>query len=341
MQPESGFDFLSAPARHVPGHARWLGNAWAFKKALAAETGCEVVHFMDAREGLGYPRGRTRTVGTIHDYYFIRPSEYWRHRHRYPDWPIRLPYAMVARALERAAYRRLDGLIANSEATRARVSAAYRIPAGRFTTIYIGLEPPTGPGGIGVERCNAVLFVGGNPYRKGLDRLIRCLPNLGVPDVELWVAGARVPERLRNEAVRRGLADRIRELGRVDGDALRALYDRAKVVALPGVTEAFGLVFMEAMAAGCAVVGPVDGGAAELIEDGVNGYLVPHENDLLLQGRLRALLTDDQLRGRMAEAAARTLSGRTLGRMAVETGEAYEAVLGNRDRPGRHGSDAT
>lgn len=320
----SGMEFSPVPVRRLPRHARWIGHAWAFSRGLRALRDVDLVHFIDAREALWYRTQGIASVGTIHDYYFVEPRHYWSFS-RYPDWPLRAPYAAVARALERDAYRRVRALIANSDATRTRVAAAYH-PPGPMTTIHIGLDLDMTRGET-ADRADSILFVGGNPYRKGLDRLVRCLPDLAVAHAELWVVGTEIPSRLRSWAMRQGVWPRIRSLGTLHGDALMSLYRHAKVLALPGVTEAFGLVFMEAMAAGCAVVGPADGGTRELIHDGESGYLVPHGDDGLLRVRLNALLTDDTLRRSMVARAGEAVARHTVERMSSQTRDVYDAVL--------------
>ncbi|MBN1423562.1 glycosyltransferase family 4 protein [Candidatus Fermentibacteria bacterium] len=330
-----GLDFLPVPFRRLPNHARWMGHAWAFSRRLRPLRDVDLVHFIDAREALWFRTRDIASVGTVHDYYFVDPGYYWRHRSRYPDWPTRLAYATIARALERVAYGKVHALIANSDATKTRVLHAYH-PGGCMTTIHIGLDLAIDKGDA-AGRNDSILFVGGNPYRKGLDRLVACLPYLAVPDAELWVAGTRIPSPMASLAIKNGLWPRIKRFGLVHGDALASLYRKAKVVALPGVTEAFGLVFMEAMAAGCAVVGPSDGGAGELIHDGKDGFLVPYEDDELLRGRLNELLTDDELRQHMVDAAAQTVAQFTPHRMAVQTREVYDAALNVRSPIRREG----
>jgi phosphatidylinositol alpha-1,6-mannosyltransferase len=53
-----------------------------------------------------------------------------------------------------------------------------------------------------------------------------------------------------------------------------------------------GLVYLEAMARGKPVIGGAHGGAAEIIEDGITGYLVPHGDPIQLATSIEALLAD-------------------------------------------------
>ncbi len=74
---------------------------------------------------------------------------------------------------------------------------------------------------------------------------------------------------------------------------------RADVFALPSTGEGFGFVFLEAMAFGKPVVGAAAGGPTDLIEDGVNGFLVPPHDPQALVETLRRLLPDEALRAKL------------------------------------------
>jgi glycosyltransferase involved in cell wall biosynthesis len=66
-------------------------------------------------------------------------------------------------------------------------------------------------------------------------------------------------------------------------------------------SEALGNVFLEAQAAGCAVIGTRVGGIPEIIEDGHTGFLVPHSDPAAAAEVLQKLITDAELRQRLAE----------------------------------------
>jgi phosphatidylinositol alpha-1,6-mannosyltransferase len=144
--------------------------------------------------------------------------------------------------------------------------------------------------------------------RKGFDVLIDAVADL--PDVQLAIAGAgRDRARLVRRAGRRGIADRVRFLGRVpDDDDFPRLYGCADVFAMPcrerwgGLeAEGFGIVFLEAAAAGVPVVAGRSGGSHEAVVDGETGFVV--EGAAAVRGALATLLADDGLRRRMGEAA--------------------------------------
>lgn len=330
-QVENASDLAFMPIHQRPGpgsHARWLTMSHAFSRHLGASPAFDIVHFLDAREALLYHGAGPALVGTVHDYYFSSPLQFWRERAYYPDWIQRLCYATMVRALEPRAYRKARFLIMNSEATRHKTTDAYRLPNAKSKTIYIGLEFDTAQKSYR-KRRDAVLFVGGNPYRKGLPRLMRAVAELRRrwPSLELWVVGTSLPRSLGEAGARLVAEHALKVYPVLSAEALGELYQTARVFALPGLTEAFGLVFLEAMAYDCPVIGPEDGGAQEIIIDGKTGFLIPAKRDDLLLLRLSQYLADKVLREEIATAARERLAQFSPRKMARETLACYEAVV--------------
>jgi phosphatidyl-myo-inositol dimannoside synthase len=145
--------------------------------------------------------------------------------------------------------------------------------------------------------------------RKGFDELIDAVA--GLPDVQLAIAGAgRDRHRLEARAARRGMTGRVRFLGRVpDDETFPRLYASADVFATPcrdrwgGLeAEGFGIVFLEAAAAGVPSVAGRSGGSHEAVIDGETGFVVESRAEDV-RGALGAVLADDALRERMGIAA--------------------------------------
>jgi len=93
-----------------------------------------------------------------------------------------------------------------------------------------------------------VLFVGNLIKRKGLDYLIQAAGD--IPDIDFVIVG-KGKERERLETV---APENVKFLGYVSDEDLIDLYSRALIFCLPSMGEGFGLVLLEAMASGCAVV---------------------------------------------------------------------------------------
>jgi phosphatidyl-myo-inositol dimannoside synthase len=134
---------------------------------------------------------------------------------------------------------------------------------------------------------------------KGADELIGAVSQLrsSFPALRLLaVGGGNDLARLQNLASELGVADRVHFLEGVSRKELAACYAHADVFALPSTGEGFGLVFLEAMAFARPVVGAACGGTTDVIEDGVNGLLVPPGEPQRLAKALARLLRDSALR---------------------------------------------
>ncbi len=174
-----------------------------------------------------------------------------------------------------------------------------------------------------------VLFVGRLVPYKGVDVLLEALS--GLDAVALIVGQGPLRARLEEQSRALLVADRVRFLGSVDDDELAALYRACNVFVLPSVTrqEAFGVVQLEAMAAGKPVVSTDLGtGVGWVNRDGETGYVVPPRNVRALHDALARLLSDPVLQKRMGAAAAKRISSAfTLERMIDDTLALYRDVV--------------
>jgi len=103
--------------------------------------------------------------------------------------------------------------------------------------------------------------------------------------------------------------------GRVDRNTLFVQYQQADLLVLPSVTmngqtEGLGVVLLEAMAAGVPVIGSRTGGIPDIIEDGVNGLLVPPGDPGALADAILSILSDPDLADRFRTAGLQTVQER-------------------------------
>ena len=171
-----------------------------------------------------------------------------------------------------------------------------------------------------------VLFVGRLIYYKGADVLVRAMAHV---DADLVMIGAGPLEgELRAIAAAHDIADRITWLGPQTDDELAAWYHAADVFALPSVarSEAFGLVQIEAHAAGTPVVSTnLTTGVPYANLDGVTGLTVPVGDAPALAIALNRILNDNELRARLGmQAKARALADFTIPRMVEQTLAVYD-----------------
>ena len=133
---------------------------------------------------------------------------------------------------------------------------------------------------------------------KGMDTLITALPRLLTqrPEVQLVLAGSGDDRAwLEDLAEQNGVNRHVHFLAGLSYSELAACYAACEIFALPSGGEGFGLVYLEAMACGKPVIGGLHGGAPEVIQDGVTGYLVTHGDAVQLATSLEALLADPAL----------------------------------------------
>ena len=174
-----------------------------------------------------------------------------------------------------------------------------------------------------------VLFVGRLVPYKGVDVLLDALSRL---DAAATIVGDG-PQRAALEAQARalGISGRVKFLGSVGEEELAALYRACDVFALPSVTrqEAFGVVQLEAMAAGKPVVSTELGtGVGWVNRDSETGFVVPPRDAAAFSEALSCLLADATLRQNMGDAAMRRVrSAFTVDRMIDDTLALYRDVM--------------
>lgn len=174
-----------------------------------------------------------------------------------------------------------------------------------------------------------LLFVGTWHFRKGITTLVDAFTALHAqrPDVTLTVAGSNVP----GEAVLRhfpaSVQPNVTTCPPLAASELANLYHTHDIFVLPSLYEGFGMVFLEAMAAGMAVVGTETGGMPDLIEHGTDGFLIPRRDPAALRHTLTALLHDDALRVAVGERARSKAAQYMWERAARHTADVYQELV--------------
>jgi glycosyltransferase involved in cell wall biosynthesis len=157
------------------------------------------------------------------------------------------------------------------------------------------------------------LFVGRVASNKGLPTLLEALARLdGTYRRSLVLMGRDWGERSALEAQARklGIVDRVRFLGHVESaEAYRSVIRRACALVLPSEWEAFGLVLLEAMAAGTPIVATAVGGVPEVLDGGRAGRLVPFGDAGALASALRSVIADASETGRLRAAGRERVLG--------------------------------
>ena len=234
----------------------------------------------------------------------------WHHSDLLRPWWAPQTYGRLQAAL----YRRADCVIVSSpnladasvlvQQARRVAIVPFGIPLARYrqddartraavAAIHLAIPGPR------------LLFVGRLVYYKGVHVLIDAM---AACRGTLMIAGEGPLEAdLRQQVAARGLTDRVVFLGHVSDEDLPHYYRAADLFVLPSIakTEAFGVVQLEAMAAGRAVVSTnLPTGVPWVNQDGVSGLVVPPGDADALATALTRLLDDDPLRERLSRNAA-------------------------------------
>jgi rhamnosyl/mannosyltransferase len=247
----------------------------------------------------------------------------------------------AVRPLEEVVYRRSSAVLTTSPAyarssalLRAHASKVHVVPLGVETRTWVSPDPASMAslrariGGVGDEPL--WLSVGRLVYYKGLSTAVRALAR--VPG--RWVVIGTGPEgqSLQALAAELGVADRIVWLGEVEPAQLVAAFHLASALWFPSNarSEAFGLVQVEAMAAGCPVVNcSIDGsGVAWVAPHGEAALTVPRDDVASFAAAASRLLGSSELRGRLAEGARRRARAFEQADIAARTLALYAEAVG-------------
>ncbi len=304
---------LGASVRH-----NWR-RVQKLRQVIKAESPEIVISFVDtvnvltllATRGLGLP---------------VIISERTEPRHHNPGrmWP----------GLRRLTYPWADAIVAQSASVCQwlRHLAGKRpvctvIPNPINPDILEGQDTPSGETAptAGPRDRRLIMSLGRFSQEKGYDLLIKAfaLIALDYPRWDLLIIGDG-PERdtLRQLAAELDIGPRVHFPGRLKNPAM--LLSQADLFVLPSRYEGFPNALLEAMACGVAVISfDCPSGPREIIRDGVDGLLVPSENIQGLSAAIARLMTDDDLRKRLAAKALEVNE-----RFSLEkVGKRWEALL--------------
>jgi UDP-glucose:(heptosyl)LPS alpha-1,3-glucosyltransferase len=179
--------------------------------------------------------------------------------------------------------------------------------------------------GIGADDL-LLLFVGMNFEVKGLDTIIAAMAGARAAkpgaNIRLLVVGRGDENQYRGIAQSMEIADAVIFAGKqVEG--LERYYRAADIFILLSKFDTFGMVVLEAMAAGLPVIVSSNVGAKDLVEEGVNGFVLPGCRDAEAAADRIARLSDKGLRETMGAAAMRTASGHDWDELADNIASLY------------------
>lgn len=287
-------------------------------ESLLREDSFDIIHAISPCRGadIYQPRGGT-VAETIERNLAMRRMGAVRSLKRYANrFNFKQRYML---ALERQILGGAEGpiVVAISRYVARQLKEHYNLQDGRIRTIYNGVNPEGGTDDARARDRAAireefgiadndllVLLVAHNFQLKGVGRWMEALARLvrcGVRDVRSLVIGKGESPRWHNLAARLGIARHLTLIG--PSDRVQAFRCAGDVVVHPTYYDPCSRVVLEAMVAGLPCITTRWDGASEIIEDGVNGYVVDDPTNIAALADHVERLRDVSLRLRMGEAA--------------------------------------
>jgi glycosyltransferase involved in cell wall biosynthesis len=227
----------------------------------------------------------------------------------HPNWQN-----IIYQIVEKRYLKDVDGFIFNSNSTREVVEGLVGEKKVSVVAYPAGdrLNPEISADTIRTRSIREgplrLLFLGNLISRKGLLLLLDALAGIQMDEWRLSVVGSLEMDRLYVKRImstiqQRGLLDRIEFMGQLVEDELNQVMEDSHAMVMPSIYEGFGIAYLEGMGFGLPAIASTAGGAAEIITPGVDGFLVPPDNAILLRDHLMGLITDRGLLASMSLAA--------------------------------------
>lgn len=240
----------------------------------------------------------------------------------------------VFRPLLAPIFRALDAPVAVSGMAKKTVADHF---SGEFRVVPNGVDAESFAPGTSATRRDPheVLFVGRHDDRKGLSVLLAAFTRLSetMSEAKLTIVGSR-PEEVR---LPEALLSSVEVRGVVSEEGLIRAMHSASVLCAPSVgAESFGMVLIEAMAAGLPVLASDIPGYDVVVTPGKDGVLVPPGDPGALASGLENLLRNHSLRESLSRAGISTARRYDWSRIAAAMEEVYDSVLGHEFQFGKN-----
>lgn len=293
---------------YAPGVVGWLKQHWKEFDVVH----CQGYNRHATESALFFLQGKLPTVFTAHGFYHTARQRLLKKLHQ---------NLFGARASKAA-----SACIAITEDDE-KVFESFGVPKERIFAI---------PNGVAVEKFAKksarrnkfgkfkpfVLFVGRVHASKGLQFLAEAVKKL--PCRLVLVGGdAGFEKRLREIVSASGMGQKVVFVGKAGEKELLEAYQACEMLVLPSEWEAFGVVLVEAMAAGKPVIGSNRGAIPRIVQNGENGFVVPFGDAVKLKEKISLLLKDKKLAARMGAAGKKFAQQFSWHKVARDTEKVY------------------
>ena len=224
--------------------------------------------------------------------------------------------------------RDVDALMAVSNLLMSRV-APYRGEGKLSRVVQNGVDLSLVPMNE-KKKPRSVISVGTLKARKCMDRTLEAFARLAdeYPDATLTIVGIGEMEgQLRARIGQLGLQERVALTGGLPHEEVLRRMAQSDLFVLPSWGEGYGIVYIEAMAAGCIAVGAKDEGIADTITDGENGFLGPAGGIDETERVMRQVFAHPERYEALRQKGMQAARGLTWARNAEQTAEVYREAI--------------
>jgi glycosyltransferase involved in cell wall biosynthesis len=321
--------------------ARWFLLSIIFNQVLRRierEKPFDVIHFTDVRDGF-LCKSQAPRIGNVNDTYSadLQPISYY-HKN-YFDWISRWGYYRISHLFEQLFLGKYDAVIANSNFTAETIRFKYPRVRSKVFRIYKSIDRSQFQDVLEERsrkpdvRRNKILVIGSNLQRKGIRYLIDAASIIkdDQPSLEYIIVGndPTIP-KLKELCRIREVHNLFSFVGYQDHNQIKKLFSDACIFVLPALTEALGIVILEAMASGVPVIASNTGGIPEIVKHGVNGLLVEPENGPDLACKITELLQNSDRQREFVKGGLETLTSFTIEEMLARTYDLYQSISNTR-----------
>ena len=208
---------------------------------------------------------------------------------------------------ENVEFELADRVMVLSEIAK-RTMVEQGVPADKVFVNHCGVDLDQFYSSTKQDNVFRIVQCGGIRPRKGVQYLLKAFSELKLPNSELWFIGGGLDSSSLQPVVQQYRANNILFKGSFPQSQLYELYSQGSIFVLASVADGFGMVVPQAMACGLPVIVTENVGAADIVVEGANGYVIPIRNVDALKEKILYLYENHKQRDEMGRSAMSTVA---------------------------------
>lgn len=220
---------------------------------------------------------------------------------------LRYFFRILVRGIEYLFLKSCDAFIFNSESTKESIVRLFNNDKFESVVVYPGKDnlPLEERKKRNADTVN-FLFAGNIIPRKNPDLVLKALKKMPDKNWKFFICGEGQAESRYYKDLKLSASDlvkngRVEFTGRVDDSRLSSLISESDFLIVPSDWEGFGIIYLEAMRGGAVPIASNQGGACEIIDDRINGFLIAAEDEIFLENLLQTIIENNGIIAEMRD----------------------------------------